>query len=355
MKIISVIIFALTATTASFAQKNETKFCLDSMVTVARSWDTVLPPQRGKNCFSYDNKGNNILQIDYLWNNEENTWKKYSKKEQTYDANNNLIKYTSCFWNEETNDWRNETKCEQTYDKKDNLIISIDYTWDRRINDWEIVEKIQSTYDNKGNKTTSIAYDWNDETSNWEKTSKCEYTYDKKNNLTMAILYLWAYKYDGNKVVQTEKAYDNKGRETVYIWRQLVDNEWLNHFKKEYTYDSNKKTHICSTGENGVLRKYSKVEYMYDNNGNQTMEICYHWDNTVNTWLYDEKYEYVFDLSYFKTNLISPAAENLVDANMRTTKIYYKWSETDDDWVQKTTTAYYWSAKSIEATKTKKK
>ena len=89
-----------------------------------QSLDSIVSEQ-SKYIYSYDNKGNNTLNVGYYWSDTRNSWV-------------------------------GDYKYEYAYDNSGNEIMQILYGWDNATNNWRIGSKFESTYDNNDNKTTSI-------------------------------------------------------------------------------------------------------------------------------------------------------------------------------------------------------
>jgi len=327
-RIILLITFILTASAAAFSQNTHT--------VIKQGLDSIVIAQSKKEVFSYDSKGNIILHVQYNWNKKNNDWIGDYKQEYTYNHNHNLINIQS-YWNDDANDWARRRKFESMYDGNGKA-MNIFYWWDNDTNDWIISTKYESTYERQ------IIYCWGDEVNDWIEYEKIEYTYDNDSNLTMEIFY------ENNNVAikdfKNEYMYDNNGNKTVFInyrWNNDT-NDWIKYSKTEYTYDSNDNQIIYTYYEwndtNNDWEVGHKFESIYDNNGNKTMRFYHDWFYSTYS-----KTEYVFDLSFSKTDLIIPKTINYVGKDMLTKEISYKWSETD--WEQSYIITYYWSAKEI--------
>ena len=192
------------------------------------------------------------------------------------------------FYTWQNNTWTKSVKSESTYDDKGN-IISITTS---RQNNWIVDSKFESTYNDKGNITLEIGYRWQNNT--WVKDVKSEYTYDDKENRTLVIGYTW----QNNTWVEDSKFVDSK----------------------------------------------SKYEYTYDNKGNKTLEIDYTWHWKNNTWWEYHKYEWEYDVSYSKIDLIFPSDYDM--NSMRTEQRVYNWNGIN--WGSPSVTTYYWSEKAIQ-------
>ena len=306
---------AILLSMANGVSQNGTKQCLDSIVT----------NQGGKYVFSYDSRGNIILEYLYSLDNATNDWKKYGKNEYTYDNDDNRIMEIQYTWDNVKNDWKNNRKYEFTYDNNGNRIMRIHYNLMNAANDndWKKAGKHEFTYDNNGNLSYYILYSWNNDTNDWEKSSKYEFpSYDNNGNQTMYIAYTWNNDTNDWKEIfkiKYENTYDNDDNqimEIAYRWDNPNDNDW---------------------------KKSGKREFTYDNNGNQTMYSSYSWDNVTNDWKGNFKYEYTYDLSYSITELI---CGHYSWNNMRTEEKYYNWNGTDD-WNINNITTYYWSSQEV--------
>jgi len=329
----------LTASTAAFSQNTHTviKQCLDSIVT-----------SYSKAFFSYDNKGNNILTILHGHDTVKDVF--------IYDDNNNLITNISHNWNTVTNVWTEMSKSEFTYNSNNDILTEyIEPLFEYDLFEYDLYElqpyKKENTYDNNGNRTLEIE-------NNYGELVKHEYTYDDNGNQTTKIDYKWNWNKavnDWKQYYRTEYTYGENKKITMmmsYSWDNAT-NDWIGREKYEFTYDNNgnKITETCHIWtENDCIGDYRR-EFAYEND-NQTMEIFSLWDNAANDFIKKSKTEYIFDLSYFRTDLIFPIAIhyvgtkiNYVGTNMLTKSILYKWSGTD--YKQENITNYHWSAKEI--------
>ena len=203
----------------------------------------------------------------------------------SYDIIGNCILLYTYILDNVTYDWKDHMKQEYTYDDNANR-TEIGYY--RDTNDWRISYKCEYTYNNNGNQTRYNEYGWDKVTYNWKDSRKREYTYDDNGNLIMCIQYKWNI------------------------------NDWINDRKQEYNYD---------------------------NNGNQTIYIVYNWDNAANDYIKYYKSEYMYDLSYSKTDLIFPSFTLDNMNNMLKETKQHMWNGTD--WDNRGVVTYYWSSREI--------
>ena len=362
-KVILVIAVILTASAAGFSQNADSPavmYRLDSIIIEREG----LPSS--KETYLYNEYGKEILTTHFSWNETNNEWEESGKEEYTYDDNNNLIMWIPY---SRDGDWKKDYKSEYTYDSNNNQTMCIYSRLDKETKNWIGKEKRESMYDNKGNKTTYTRYDWDETTNNLSEYSKSEMTYNDKNNLTMLISYDWDNKINDWVIDEKiEYTYDNNGKKIIeisYDWDDKTNNWKISDNKRKFAYDNN---------GNQIMDINSsfKDESAYDNNGNRTIFTTYYWNKATHNWVkdfkeestYDDngnqimsiayfrderrksKYEYLFDLSYLKTDLIIPNSTDLyIGINMPTRIISYEWTGTE--WVQENITTYYWSEKKI--------
>ena len=108
-------------------QKNTTPQSISDK-TIKQCLDSIIFPDYRKEFFSYDTKGNIIINEEHQWNYSTNTWTK-RKIEYEYDDHGNLTLIASYqTWLDF--DWTGETKHEYSYDSDRNLTMDIYYVWD---------------------------------------------------------------------------------------------------------------------------------------------------------------------------------------------------------------------------------
>ena len=248
--LLSFILFIITIT--AFSQNENVKMRLDSIVAT----------KHFKIVFFYDEHGNEIEYIHYVWVDTNNTWQGQAKYKYKYDSNNNKTYDLSYTWSYKNNTWINDFKCKYEYDSNGNQIL--EHSYHKRSDEWEIWDKREYVYDNKGNNilTNGDSY-----------KCKYKYTYDKKGNIIQRNCYSTGFL--GNRKVKF--TYDNNGN-LIFALEHIRDD----HGKRK-----------------------RKFEFAYDSNGNRTSLICYDWDYyQKKDWVGRYKYEYTYDLSYFAKDLI---------------------------------------------------
>ena len=154
--------------------------------------------EKYKSEYTYDKNRNLTMYIIYQWDDD---WKEYEKHEYTYDNRGNQI--LEIFY--KTYDWDEDEKYESIYDNKGNKTMDIHYYW--RNNDWGKSSKFEYTYDDNGNRIMFIYYHWEDEINDWEKLYKCEAECDlsySRKKLIVPSTYEYVYK---NMI--TKETYNN--------------------------------------------------------------------------------------------------------------------------------------------------
>jgi len=84
----------------------------------------------------------------------------------------------------------------------------------------------------------------------------------------------------------------------------------------------------------------SKLVFSYDNKGNETLLTIYDRKNIPS-----EQYEYTYNLSYSKTDLICPS--DYLSNNMCTEKKWYSWNGKSWNTTPNCISTYYWSEQKI--------
>ena len=268
----------------------------------------------------------------------------------SYDTRGNTILSALYFWDGYIEKWYGTQKFEYEYDKDGNIIMKIFYDkWNVVTNNWIATNKEEFTYDSHGNPITSVFYDWNEVTNSWIEglNWKYENTYEN-GNLIMIVGYCWDV--DWIKRNKVEFEYDNNGNQTIEINYWWENNGWIGTEKIEYAYDQHRNI-ILDAGyywnsETHNWEGYKwrfKHEYEYDNNGNPVISFMYSWNDE---WTLSLKKEFVFDLSYSIGELIIPGSTYLYSGvNMLTEIISYM--HLDTGFLCSDYNIYYWSPKDI--------
>jgi hypothetical protein len=269
----------------------------------------------------------------------------------SYDSMGNEILQITYEWNKTTNAWINHSKIIYAYENENNKNLAtmlFYYDWDNASNDWIALGHNEYIYANNGTITSYIIYRFDNESNNFTERFRFSFMY----NSGKTMLHAWDFENNQEEYVQKEEKFDNKGNLTMsitYRWNDEV-NDWINDTKFEAAYNKkgNMTIEIHWTDWSSYINDwvtYYKQEYTYENRGSRTIEIRSNWDKETNGWRLYTKTEYEFYPFYSKKDLIIPDIK-YVGTNMLTKKIDYKWSGTD--WKEGKITTYYWSAKEIK-------
>jgi len=124
-----------------------------------------------KSTWAYDANGNQIEEIDQIWNGS--AWENENKYTWTYDANNNMLEELEQTWN--VSAWENVKKEINIYDANNNNIDILHQVWSNSA--WEDENKGILTYDGSNNCTEENWQDWDSWTSVWVNSEKLIHQY----------------------------------------------------------------------------------------------------------------------------------------------------------------------------------
>jgi len=199
--------------------------------------------------FTYDEKGREILDIEYSLN-ENNRLTQSKKTQKEYDEDNNLIRITRFIYN--INHWKYSSKQEFSYDTLKNITDEIKYTW----NETSWINQLwkKNEYNEKSLITKKERYIWDQSKRKWlpdtimeldkfaiETYPKITYSYFENGKLDDEYIYMWdtgksewytKYKYNGYMLDETHYYYKEYQK---YDWH---DNSVLTFTETIYfTYD----------------------------------------------------------------------------------------------------------------------
>ena len=80
----------------------------------------------------------------------------------------------------------------------------------------------------------------------------------------------------------------NQTLDVIYYWNNVL-HDWIGDYKKEYSYDENaNQTLSAYYNWDSDLNNWvgsQKFKYAYDENSNQTLSVSYGWDSDLNNWV----------------------------------------------------------------------
>ncbi len=134
-----------------------------------------------KNKYTYEYSSNNnlILQYDYNWDINTDSWINRGKEEYTYDSNNNKIVDYRYLWDKPNSAWVDSSKELTTYDSKSNMTSSESYMWDETTGEISGDYKMGFRYNENNSPVLYELYNWNDGEKDWDRTGTAIFYYDK--------------------------------------------------------------------------------------------------------------------------------------------------------------------------------
>ena len=175
-----------TANTVSDTTKQS---IIDSTKTETSFWKYRFTRYKGE--YTYDAKGNMVLEIVYKKNPKTDLWENDSKQEYAYDANGNNTRYVNYEWNIQTKSWENYNKYEYAYDVNNKQTLDAYYYWNNETKRWVGFKKDEYVYDTNGNQTLHLYYYWNTKTNEWMNLFKYEFAHDDGGKMSIKNKYFW--------------------------------------------------------------------------------------------------------------------------------------------------------------------
>jgi hypothetical protein len=244
--------------------------------------------------FTYDNAGNQILQITNV-NDGKGGMYVSGKTESVYDAKGRLISEINWLINE--TELLPETKTITTYG--DSTLRIDNYTYQTGTNDWKLKEYSISTIDEKNQETYSEMYSLNEDSGKFVLNYKYYYSEFRDGEPTVTIAKSWDS--DSMKWVEmmrTEIIFDNNG----YAILERISMNFLGinlifaEIKFEYNSSGLPKSMIIMGVDfgSGGLSLSTRYDYNYSD-GKLTEEICSEMNSETGNLFVSHKYEYTYD------------------------------------------------------------
>jgi len=272
----------------------------------------------GKECFQYDQHGNQTLDICYNWNNK---WVNDWKFESAHDENGYQTLAALYLWDHSNNQWYGEYKYEVSYNSNGVIILLCSCEWDWSANRWDDDDKTESVYNENGQLISTIGVRRNATTQQWEVNSTDEYIYDE-NGKMHTITSLTRDTTTNLLIAFSKSEYIYNQNDTtiiVSVWNKNTV-QWVNSFRNEYIHNINGYDSLQIVSEFDSLNSQwvgqNKYEFDYDTHGNKTKDEDYYWDKTNSQWAGMVKWEYGYDAN-----------------NNQTSYTYYNWDSTNHCWV----------------------
>lgn len=293
---------------------------------------TSITGSKSVGIFEYDNRGNNLSQIQYEVSAEGSL--ETGKSLYKYDSYRNVIEYESSYYDEDMGETVNDEKIQYIYinNELSEKIEFYDYG-----DGWELDYKTEFIYNQDGTIAEELNYSYYDE---WELFSKDVHTY-MNGDLTLTE----SFNYEGDEwIISSKTEYIYDGGNLIEVSMSDYDGEnYEENEVTEYEYDENDrvisvKNYIILEYE-GDLTLFSESLYTYDAYGNViTEEQSGISDENTLEFSKILKINYTFDLSFTKDDLLMPEddEDNLLGVNfqnMPKSMTMEIWFEMLNDWL----------------------
>lgn len=278
----------------------------------------------------YDESGNMLREIKYLWNSSDSSYAKLSETHWDINIDGELTYEEQEIWNIEGKTIRGYYKNFE-YDSLGYLIFENKCEWTISIINWWGKYQHEYAYDSGGNRISHSEHGWNPDLREWQPDLKEEWDYQSSRSQVFYINYIWDSNINNwvNKGKWTRSINSNPGwvQEICHIWLP-VDSIWIEDRKKERVYDdsgiwTSEKTYNWSVAKND-WEKAAWQERGLDNNNYLVLDIIYIWDSSNNDWAGYDKKEMDYDASGNQILLIT-----------------YDWSSQDFKWLKDSKTERY--------------
>jgi len=286
--------------------------------------------------YSYDEKGNETLEIGYDWDVPSNAWEESSryKKTYSYDSIGYLLSWTRFhYWN---STWEPSSKQDFQYDSHGNLTLDALYIWQPHLSIWTGSEKEEWLYDENDSLISWSHFDWDGYTDKWIRGDfNRRYFYDEDYNHLILLEYRAIYEAVpsgmGHEVKyikhdwyhKHEYYYDQEGHDTLYKSSESGDptdmENWECQPKRYKAYDDN--GYLTLLTEVGSSRK----EFKYNEFGIQIMASEYDW--VAGEWLGILRWEDNYDENDLKLMHADLHWDHGSKSWMIAEKAFYYWSE----------------------------
>jgi hypothetical protein len=300
--------------------------------------------------YTYDNDGNQILKIVYVWNTESQSFVPSQKEEYTYDNDGNQILKIVYVWNTESQSFVPSQKEEYTYDNDGNQILKIVYVWNTESQSFVPSQKEEYTNDNDGNQILKIVYIWNTESQSFVPSQKEEYTNDNDGNQILKIEYIWNTESQSFVLSQKEEYTYNEFQTYPNVkgfrWDNVSQSFILTRMGEILYYSNgvekrNENMVINFTYVNGEIIFYNgqrRIEE-FDLNGNIILSQLELWDDEKQQFYIRIKYEYTYDENGNKTLYIGYRQIPTTTSHEPINKIEYSYNS---DNLKINETSYSW-------------
>ncbi|MEZ5103084.1 MAG: T9SS type A sorting domain-containing protein [Draconibacterium sp.] len=312
---------------------------LDSIInyTVNDIGDTI---KSLKESFFYDEAGNLITDIDYVWDSNQLQWITDFKWELSYDNSNRWTTVVISKWSKEENRWKNNYKKEFDYDEFGNATQITFFKPDSSFNSWINDYKEEFAFNSNNKPVQQLYFNWNSNSAAWVDEYKTEMQYNNE-FLSNKVYYKpdsagkWLFDY------QAEYLYNNNNllSQIKYFDWDSVTNSWINDYLNQYNYDIEEnlveKIYLGADKSGNWLEEY-KEEFEYNSSNHLNQYTLFQIDTISNLWTNEKKREFSYPYSVDHHHLILPQFffenEDKFDVNAIASDLVYAWNDEDQIW-----------------------
>lgn len=280
--------------------------------------------------YEYDANKNVTLQMSLSWSQSLKDWVYSEKQVSAYNELNKILSMDGYVWG--GSDWIPSFQGRATYDERGNQLMDVTFMWDSESSKWMSVVKNEWEYNDRNQITMAAFYANVSGTDQFTPAFKTDYTFDTNGNMTERYMQDWDVdlqkytsttkeifvfdeagneienfflikNYDTGELFETtknEKTYDSRGNMLQKLfYNKDTDNSWVLRNKEEYTYNEmdsvlQKITYSADFMTKELVADF-KNEYQYDANGNRTLNINYYWDAMSGSWSNSSKNEWSYN------------------------------------------------------------
>ncbi len=231
----------------SFGQKSSNAiYWFDGQTNRWIGWSYILEECiycQGHYEYSYDDDGNLILSVGYIWDGYQQVWTKVTKQSYEYDSAGNRVSAGFKRWKGETSTWNHVYAWEYGFDDSGRQNSVIFYKWNPENSTWIPRSKTSYPRDTTQLKTIELRQSWNATARDWDNYRKTEWYYDSTGLNTGHANFSWDWiftrygwtEYERHKI---EYEYDSVGHPILIHWYSTVNGyDWHEYRREERSYN----------------------------------------------------------------------------------------------------------------------
>ncbi len=180
--------------------------------------------------YEHDNNGNRILFYRQRWIGQD--WVNDFEYSYNYDENNNRLHQTIKRWMEE--EWQYDRKTSYSYDGENKLITILNQ--DYELDQWVNQRKDTLIYNDNNLRSEQLTDIWS--LTEWKPHFKTTFLYNDQNYLIESDQRRWNDP-DWGPFIRYRFTRDDEGRAILEIRESILNGEYENQTKREWTYDNN--------------------------------------------------------------------------------------------------------------------